>query len=208
MTIFGWGLEKFIPEEHLKPGEPLRLTPSSVRDRPHLTIAADEESVGFKAGYNLAFNAGLRVYMEPEYCHPAWNNLKNSIKVAGFHPTLLKATLMSHVNHSPYGSGKNQQTKEEVCCHLVESMKVEDFQRLCEDLEFDRGPSGVPVPTRPEELLSEPTIAKRGIYAKYKSWFQILQVMRAIDADWSISSLILDEAQERTCRDQEAGLEG
>ena len=126
--------------------------------------AADEESVGFKAGYNLAFNAGLRVYMEPEYCHPAWNNLKNSIKVAGFHPTLLKATLMSHVNHSPYGSGKNQQTKEEVCCHLVESMKVEDFQRLCEDLEFDRGPSGVPVPTRPEELLSEPTIAKRGIY--------------------------------------------
>ena len=40
MTIFGWGLEKFIPEEHLKPGEPLRLTPSSVRDRPHLTIVS------------------------------------------------------------------------------------------------------------------------------------------------------------------------
>ena len=74
---------------------------------------------------------------------------------------------MSRVNHSHYGSGRNQQTKEEVCRNLMESMSAEDFQRLCEDLAFDRGPSGLSAQTRPEELLSEPTIAKRGIYVLY-----------------------------------------
>ena len=31
--------------------------------------------------------------------------------------------------------------------------------------------------------------------AKAKSWFQILAAMRAVDEDWSISQLVLDEAE-------------
>ena len=31
---------------------------------------------------------------------------------------------------------------------------------------------------------------------KYKSWFQILVAMKTIDADWSISSLVLDMAED------------
>lgn len=32
--------------------------------------------------------------------------------------------------------------------------------------------------------------------AKYKSWFQLLAAMRAIDHDWTISGLLLDDAED------------
>ena len=126
----------------------------------------DEESAPFKAGYNLAYNLGLRVYLEPEYCHPAWNNLKAAIRQSGLQPTFLKATLMSHVNHSPYGSGANMHLKREVCEHLIQTMTMDEFQRLCEDIAWDRGldPDDELLPQSPDDLLAEPTIAKRGIF--------------------------------------------
>ncbi|OLP98168.1 hypothetical protein AK812_SmicGene19418 [Symbiodinium microadriaticum] len=41
--------------------------------------------------------------------------------------------------------------------------------------------------------------------AKYKSWFQLLAAMRAIDHDWTISGLLLDDAEEFDDDDREAG---
>ena len=129
----------------------------------------DEEAAPFKAGYTLAYSIGLRLYLEPEYCHPAWNNLKAAIRSVGLQPTFLKATLMSHVNHSPYGSGVNMNIKREVCESLIESLTLEEFQKLIEDMAWDRGvaPDHEDLPNTPDELLSEPTIAKRGIFAPW-----------------------------------------
>ena len=127
----------------------------------------DEEAAPFKAGYNLAYSVGLRMYCEPEFCHPAWNNLKSAIQAAGLQPALLKATLMSHVNHSPYGSGANMNLKREVCESLVQSLTTHEFNSLCEDIAWDRSVDVTDdsVPATPEDLLSEPTIAQRGIFA-------------------------------------------
>ena len=127
----------------------------------------DEEGAPFKAGYTLAFSAHLRIHLEPEYCHPAWNNLKSAIRASGLQPTFLKATLMSHVNHSPYQSGSNMFLKREVCESIIASMTGDEFQKLCEEIAWDRGvdPDDSAVPSCPDELLSEPTIAKRGIFA-------------------------------------------
>lgn len=105
----------------------------------------------------LAYSVHLRIYLEPEYCHPAWNNLKSAIRVSGLQPAFLKATLMSHVNHSPYQSGANMHLKREVCESIVESMTIDDFQRLCEDMAWDRGfaaDDDSSVPSSPEALLS------------------------------------------------------
>ena len=128
----------------------------------------DEEAAPFKAGYTLAYSVHLRIYLEPEYCHPAWNNLKSAIRASGLQPAFLKATLMSHVNHSPYQSGANMHLKREVCESIVGSMTIDEFQRLCEDIAWDRGVAAdddSSVPSSPEALLSEPTIAKRGVFA-------------------------------------------
>eukprot|EP00439_Symbiodinium_sp_Y106_P073461 s481_g13.t2 len=45
--VFNWGLEKFLPEQKLKPGDeiPDVLTPPDVEDRPHLTCAFDDQGV-------------------------------------------------------------------------------------------------------------------------------------------------------------------
>lgn len=132
-----------------------------------LTKAMDEEAAPFKAGYTLSYSVGLRMYCEPEFCHPAWNNLKSAIQAAGLQPAFLKATLMSHVNHSPYGSGSNMNLKRETCESLVQSMTVDEFNSLCEDIAWDRSVDVTDescVPATPEDLLSEPTIVKRGIF--------------------------------------------
>ena len=129
--------------------------------------APDEEAVPFKAAYALAFNGNLRLHIEPEYSHPAWNNLKSAIKHSKLQSCLLKATLMSHVNHGPYGSGKVMETKLELCHQLLLRMTQSDWMELRDDISWDRLGSGIDVPSCQEDLLNEPTIAKRGIFATW-----------------------------------------
>ena len=142
------------------------MLPTVFRKNHGIPKAMDEECAPFKAGYTLAYSVNLRMYLEPEFCHPAWNNLKSAIRESGLQPAFLKATLMSHVNHSPYGSGVNMNLKREICESLIDSMSGDEFQRLCEDIAWDRGVDfgDETLPHSPEELLSEPTIAKRGIF--------------------------------------------
>ena len=127
--------------------------------------APDEEGVSFKAAYALAFNGHLRLHIEPEHAHPAWNNLKSAIRHSGLQGCLLKSTLCSHVNHGPFGSGKAMASKQEWCQELISKMSHEEWLELQEEIEEDRKGSNVPVPSTKQELLKEPTIAKRGIYA-------------------------------------------
>ena len=61
----------------------------------------------------LSYNLGLRILCEPEYCHPAFNNFKSAVKYSGLTPCLLKSTLLSHVAHGPYLSGRNLECKLE-----------------------------------------------------------------------------------------------
>ena len=80
---------------------------------------------------------------------------------------MLIATLLSHVNHGPFHSGRTLQTKQEVCESLVEDMTENEWQDLRERIASDRcvDVEDSQVPINKEQLLSEPTIASRGIFA-------------------------------------------
>ena len=120
-----------------------------------------------KAMLTLAHSElSARVHSEPEYAHPAWNNVLLSIKRAGLQPAMLVSVLLSHVNHGPYSSGKTMEVKRELGEAWIQRMDSNEFEQLREQLAFDRccDIDDDEVPTEPEQLLAEPTIAARGIF--------------------------------------------
>ena len=108
-----------------------------------------------------------RIVCEPEYAHPSWNNVLMAVKKAGLQPAVLIVTLMSHTNHGPYSSGKTMAMKQEICEAWVSEMSDEEWEQLREDIAHDRGVEVDHdlVPSNKEDLLREPTIASRGIFA-------------------------------------------
>ncbi|CAE7498453.1 unnamed protein product [Symbiodinium sp. CCMP2456] len=164
------GLERFIPEKTWPVGKPLEaemLAPAKALDRPTLVLVADEESLQWKTLNTLTYSVGLRVFADSDPLHPLWNNVKSSIKKAGLGSALLKATLMSHTDHSPFDSGVNLVTKAEAAELWIERCSREQFLELQENMAFDRGckvtDSGN-VPGSPQELLCESAVTTRGIY--------------------------------------------
>lgn len=115
----------------------------------------------------LAFNLNMRILPEPEYAHPAWNNFKSAVRYTNMLPTMLKAVLMSHINHGPYDSGATMQKKLEAMDLLCENMTGADFARLQEDIAFDRccQVSSDKVPQTIDCLKDSAPITKRGVYA-------------------------------------------
>ena len=115
------------------------------------------------------YSVGLRVYADSDPLHVQWNDTKLSIKKAGLGSALLKATLLSHTDHSPYDSGTNLVTKGEAAELWVERCSREQFVELQENMAFDKGCSVMNagnVPACPEELLSESAVTTRGIYVQ------------------------------------------
>ncbi len=49
-----WGLEKYLPQKRLLPGEPLELIPRSVSERPILTLRNDQLHASFAGAWFLA----------------------------------------------------------------------------------------------------------------------------------------------------------
>ena len=133
--------------------------------------APDEEALPYKAINMLAFTKlQCRVAPEPEYAHPAWNNILLAISRAGLQPTVLVATLLTHINHGPYSSGRTLQTKFETCSEWIKNLSTEEFDELRESIAWDRGVEldSEEVPCSPEDLLAEPTIASRGIFVSWQ----------------------------------------
>ena len=129
--------------------------------------APDEDALPFKAMNTLAYAAPrARIVPEPEYAHPAWNNVLLAIKKSHLQPIVLVGTLLSHVNHGPYKSGRTLQVKGEVCEAWVRGMSSEQFEALREEIAHDRScdVDNDLVPDTKEALLNEPTIAARGIF--------------------------------------------
>ena len=134
----------------------------------HTAKAPDEEALPFKAMLTLAHSSlSARVLAEPEHCHPSWNNLLLAVKRAGLQPTLLIATLMTHVNHGPYSSGRTFQTKQDVCEDWIDGLSQDEFAELQEHIAMDRccDLTADCIPATKEDLMREPTIAARGIFA-------------------------------------------
>ena len=120
-----------------------------------------------KATLGLQFLLGYRVHIEPEMCHPLWNDVKNSIRRSGMQSALLKGVVMSNINHGPYNSGANMQLKYEALCSIVEHMSVSEFEELQERMAADKMvevDSGE-VPQSPQDLFEESTVKNRGIFA-------------------------------------------
>ena len=61
-----------------------------------------------------------------------------AVKRAGLQPAMLVATLMSHVNHGPYDSGKTLQTKGEICGQWIQDMTPNEWEELQELIALDR----------------------------------------------------------------------
>ena len=74
---------------------------------------------------------------------------------------------MSHLNHGPYTSGSNLQLKFETLESLILQMTDDEFFQLQELMASDMGCSvdDPQVPQSPHDLLEQPTVSKRGIYA-------------------------------------------
>ena len=129
--------------------------------------APDEDCLPFKAMYSLAYSdLQARILTEPEFAHPSWNNVLAAINRSGLQPTLLITTLLSHVNHGPWKSGKTMMVKQEICADWVENMSSSEWESLREAIAFDRnvGLDSDEIPSCPRDLLQEPTIASRGIF--------------------------------------------
>ena len=117
--------------------------------------------------YLLAFShLRLRAAAEPEYAHPAWNNVLGAVQKTGLQPTILVATLLTHVNHGPYFSGRNLQLKQDMCREWIETMDNQTWEQLRDSIAADRCTTADSddVPQCREDLLKEPTIASRGIF--------------------------------------------
>ncbi|CAE7810340.1 unnamed protein product [Symbiodinium sp. CCMP2592] len=194
-TLTGKDLSILRPQQILEEGKPLVLSPESPLERPLLTIAPDEDGLPIKAMLGLQHLLHYRIHVEPELCHPLWNDVKNSIRRSGMQSSLMKGVVMSHINHGPYQSGANMQVKLETLTSLVHTMSSERFYDLQEMMACDRSCEADDpcMPQSPLALLSEPTVQNRGIFAKYKSWLQSLVALHVLDTQWSLSEMILDE---------------
>ena len=76
----------------------------------------------------MGYESHLRVYIEPEGCHPLWNGVKNGIRRSGKQVSLLKSMIIANVLHGPFRSGKNQQSFQEAASHMSQVMTIQGFQ--------------------------------------------------------------------------------
>ncbi|CAK9082746.1 unnamed protein product [Durusdinium trenchii] len=200
LTIFGNGLEIFLPKTRLKPGYDMasaKLDPPTCAERPILTASPDEEALPFKSLYALCYNSGLRLYAEPESLHPMWNDLKNALKRAEFQPSLLLGILLSQASHGPFDSGAHQWTKQECVKVLSKELSPSDFAELRECMLKDRyGQLSTDIPDSPEDLEDLSAVQHLPIFAKYKSWFQCIVSLYKLSLDWSLNTLVLERAVE------------
>ncbi|CAE8701071.1 unnamed protein product [Polarella glacialis] len=192
MMTLNKGLDVLIPNTRLVPGGSQSVWPLD----PPTVKALDNEATQHKACHVLEFNVGLRLHTEGESCHPDWNDVKNSIVRAGLQVSLLKGTIMANTDFGPFKGGKTKLTKQEACEQFVAGLSTEDYQEYMEDIARDRA---LPlddegVPASPEEWLESRTVDKRGIFVKYKSWFNAVVAMHWLTWDWTIASVVLDYA--------------
>ncbi|CAE7660841.1 unnamed protein product [Symbiodinium sp. KB8] len=134
-----------------------------------LACVADEESLQFKAAYMLGYEAGLRVHIEPEGCHPAWNAVKCSIRRAGKQIAFLKSLICFGCLHGPFNSGKNQQSFQEAAENFANNLAFDEFQEL-------------------KELM----IADGATEVKAKTWFGSIDALDWLCGNWSLLSAIMD----------------
>lgn len=80
----GWGLEAFLPEKRLVPGEPLQLVPEAPESRLIVNFRLDQLHSGFAGAWFLLEHSGLRARASWDALHRKWNDCKQSAEHAGF----------------------------------------------------------------------------------------------------------------------------
>ena len=99
-----------------------------------------------------------------------------AIKHAGLQPTMLVATLMSHLDHGPYDSGRALLKKAEVCRQWIEEMSDDEWQELREPIALDRCTTidnEDLVPESKADLLREPDPGKPKPEAKSRHLLEV-----------------------------------
>jgi hypothetical protein len=128
------------------------------------TKSPDEESLPFKSLWALAYNAHLRIYIEPECLHCQWNDLRNSFKRADFQPALLLGIVLTQMAHGPFGGGGHQWTRQQTAEIMSETMSDGDFQALKEAMLNDRYGDSGEIPETPQDIPELKSVASLPIF--------------------------------------------
>lgn len=114
---------------------------------------ADQEALPFKMLYGLQ-EGGCRIFVQPDTCHQAWNDCRNSIRRAHKQYCILLSLTISNMAHGPYGSARNHQTMQQAAESLSQCISQDGFDNLVESMCRDmlREPDDPRVPQCPEDI--------------------------------------------------------
>ena len=100
------------------------------------TQVADQESLQFKMVYGLQA-LGLRIFIQPDFAHQIWNDVKGGVKRGGKQFTFLLSLVMQNMAHGPFKSGRNAQTLRESAEELANKLTLDEFDSLVDQMEQD-----------------------------------------------------------------------
>ena len=193
----GWGLEKYIPEVRLCPGQPLTadtpLHPEDPRLRPAIIPVPDEHAPGLNLTYFL-WHKGLRGFTGRDPCHRDWNDALRAVNKAGLSPALAKTTLIMSSKKAPWLQGDFLRQRSEAFALMAEDMYVNDefFSQYAELLAFDLD---LPSDTEPsvllEQFLDYRSAFNSGIGVSTTRWFAWTWAYEIeLDREWTKEQMV------------------
>ena len=135
------GLEVYVAQHRLLPGQPLALIPSSLAQRPFCKFVIDEAGTGV-VGRNFLWSCtGVRGFHDTDKCHRKDNNIHVALKHAGLFPAYLKLVMCANVNRGPWLGGMFLEKKAEALDLFLESAlrDPQAMAQLLEGIAFDHG---------------------------------------------------------------------
>jgi hypothetical protein len=196
----GHGLEVYVAQHRLFPGQPLALIPSSLAQRPFCKFVLDEAGAGV-VGRNFLWSCtGVRGFHDTDKCHRKDNNIHMALKHAGLFPAYLKLVMCANVNRGPWLGGMFLEKKAEALDLFLETA-LRDPQAMAQHFEgiaFDHGQDVVAgydldqVNSAAADFLELRSFRTKAMSMEMKRFFSFSYSFPALDKEWTGVQAVLE----------------
>ena len=189
-----FGLEVFVPEVRLLPGQPLPQAALPDHGRSTLLIVSDE-GPDMRLSTKFLESTGVRVRWEKDFSHRYDNTHKCAVADANFDGVLTKILFLSRVNHGPWGSGKNTNLKSELFQQLAQITKSDEsiLKSAQSDFLFDQQTTDMFSDCVYDEMLGgAKSIFEQTEGMEGKRFFSFVKQWSDVDRNWTLEFLNLD----------------
>ena len=137
----GHGLDVYMAQHRLLPGQPTKLQPSEALARPLLKLMTDQESSQLRAIHFLQSATGCRAIADNDKCHRRDNDIHTAIKKSGLFASFIKILFLTNINKGPWLGGAWLEKKAESLAIFLDNLKhdMQHMEWLMPELAFDKG---------------------------------------------------------------------